>query len=96
MPSYFCWNYTIEHSVSNFVESRGGISYNVTDHLRVISHIPNVAQSEKALFGIRILIGPITALFFIIANIILAFYPINKKKYEEIQQQIKKMETNKK
>ena len=56
--------------------------------------IPNVLQSERALFGIRLLIGPITAAFFIIANIILVFYPINRKKYEEIQQQIKNMELN--
>ena len=62
--------------------------------LNVFGYIPNVVQSNKAIFGIRLLIGPITALLFIIANIILAFYPINKKKYEEIQQQIKVMEMN--
>ncbi len=52
----------------------------------------NLIQPEPAKFGIRMLIGPFTAIFIIIGCIILIFYPIDKKKYKEIQERIKEME----
>lgn len=64
--------------------------------LELFDYIPDVAQSETAILGIRLLIGPFTAVFFIIGNIILYFYPITKEKYAEIQETIKTMEEAKK
>ncbi len=49
-------------------------------------------QSPSAELGIRLLLGPIPAAVFILAAIVLYFYPITEKRYEEIQEQIKKME----
>lgn len=54
-----------------------------------------VAQTPTAILGIRLLIGPFTVFFLIIANVILYFYPINKKKYEEIRAKIAIMEKEK-
>lgn len=46
-------------------------------------------QSPEAILGIRLLIGPFTLIFYLIGVIVLSFYPINKKMYEEIQRKIK-------
>ena len=60
--------------------------------LGLFGYMPDIAQSESSLFGIRLLIGPITAVFFILGLVFLYLYPIDKKRYEEIQQTIKNME----
>ncbi|MCB1325600.1 MAG: MFS transporter [Spirochaetales bacterium] len=60
--------------------------------LDAFGYIPEVEQSESALLGIRLLVGPFTAMFFVAANVILAFYPIDKQAYEEIQATIKRRE----
>ena len=49
-------------------------------------------QSPRTILGIRLLIGPFTLIFYLIGVIVLAFYPINKKMYEDIQRQIKEKE----
>jgi GPH family glycoside/pentoside/hexuronide:cation symporter len=56
-------------------------------------YIPNLAQTELSQLGIRLLIGPLTAVFFIAANVVLWFYPINRKAYDEIMAKIKVMES---
>lgn len=56
--------------------------------------LPDVIQTESALFGIRRLFGPIPAFFFILAMITLYFYPINEKRYNEILVKIKDMESS--
>ena len=62
--------------------------------LDAFGYIPNlVPQPEASLMGIRLLIGPLTAVFFIAANIVLWFYPINRKAYDQIMAKIKKMES---
>ena len=60
--------------------------------LGLFGYIPDIAQSASSLFGIRLLIGPITALFFILGLVFLYLYPIDKKRHEEIQETIKKLE----
>jgi glycoside/pentoside/hexuronide:cation symporter, GPH family len=60
--------------------------------LGLFGYMPDIAQSESSLFGIRLLIGPITAVFFILGLVFLYLYPIDKKRYEEIQQTIKNLE----
>lgn len=52
--------------------------------LSAFGYIPDVAQSDLSLLGIRLLCGPIPVLFFIAGIIVLSFYPITRKNYEEI------------
>jgi len=56
--------------------------------LSAFGYIPDVAQSDLSLLGIRLLCGPIPVVFFVIGIIVLAFYPITREKYEEILQKI--------
>jgi GPH family glycoside/pentoside/hexuronide:cation symporter len=49
-------------------------------------------QTPSAELGIRLFLGPIPALVFVVAAIVLYFYPINEKRYEEIMAEIAKME----
>ena len=46
-------------------------------------YVPNVAQAPLAKLGIRLLVGPISAVFIVIGVAFLAFYPITRKYYEE-------------
>jgi glycoside/pentoside/hexuronide:cation symporter, GPH family len=52
-------------------------------------------QTPSAELGIRLLLGPISAAVFILATLVLCFYPITEKRYSEIQTQIKEMEAAK-
>jgi glycoside/pentoside/hexuronide:cation symporter, GPH family len=63
--------------------------------LSFVGYIPDVVQSEASLFGIRLLMGPISATIFIIAIAVLYFYPINEQRYNEILEQIGEMEKQK-
>jgi GPH family glycoside/pentoside/hexuronide:cation symporter len=56
-------------------------------------YIPNLAQTDLSQLGIRLLVGPLTAVFFIAANIVLWFYPIDKKAYDEIMAKVRVMES---
>ncbi len=55
-------------------------------------YIPNLAQTDLSQLGIRLLVGPLTAVFFIAANIVLWFYPIDRKAYDQIMAKIRVME----
>ncbi len=46
-------------------------------------YVPNVEQSPLARLGIRLLVGPFAAIFIIIGVVVLSFYPISRKYYEE-------------
>ncbi len=52
--------------------------------LSAFGYIPDVTQTELSLLGIRLLCGPIPILFFITGIVVLSFYPITRKKYQEI------------
>jgi len=56
--------------------------------LSIFGYVPDVAQTELSLLGIRLLCGPIPVLFFIIGIVILASYPITREKYQEILDKI--------
>ncbi len=56
--------------------------------LSAFGYIPDVAQTESSLLGIRLLCGPIPVIFFIAGIIILSFYPITREKYQEILDKI--------
>jgi GPH family glycoside/pentoside/hexuronide:cation symporter len=49
-------------------------------------------QAPSAELGIRLFLGPIPAAIFLAGAIVLYFYPINEKRYEEILAEIAKME----
>jgi GPH family glycoside/pentoside/hexuronide:cation symporter len=59
--------------------------------LSISGYIPGVAQTDSALLGIRLLLGPVPAFIFLLAIITLYFYPINEERYNEIIAQIKVM-----
>lgn len=61
--------------------------------LSLSGYLPDVAQSPEALLGIRVLMGPITAVLFLLSIFFLYLYPINEKRYNEILEEIGKMET---
>jgi len=46
--------------------------------------VPNAAQLDSAKLAIRLVIGPIPAVFLIAALVLVGFYPIDEKKYAEI------------
>jgi GPH family glycoside/pentoside/hexuronide:cation symporter len=46
-------------------------------------YVPNVTQTPLAKLGIRLLVGPISAVFVVVGVAILSFYPITRKYYEE-------------
>lgn len=60
--------------------------------LSLTGYIPDVAQTDTAMLGIRMLLGPISAAIFFLSIITLYFYPINEKRYNEILVEIKEME----
>ncbi len=64
--------------------------------LHVTGYVAETAQTGLAQLGIRLLIGPVTALFFVAAAFMLIFYPLNEQRYQELMDKIKKMEKERK
>jgi GPH family glycoside/pentoside/hexuronide:cation symporter len=60
--------------------------------LQGTGYVAEAVQTDLAQLGIRLLIGPVTALFFAGAAFLLLFYPLNEKRYQELQEKIKVME----
>lgn len=60
--------------------------------LHVTGYAAEAAQTGLARLGIRLLVGPVTAFFFIAAALLLIFYPLNEKRYAELQADIEAME----
>ena len=102
---------TIEFDYSNTKERKEGMFYGIWTFftklgqalaafiigwiLSSFNYIPEAVQTTHAKLGIRFLIGPIPALFFITGILIHSFYPIDQKKYNEILNNNKKNETSK-
>jgi GPH family glycoside/pentoside/hexuronide:cation symporter len=61
--------------------------------LSLSGFIANQTQAESAILSIRILVGPVTTLFFLFGVLVLAFYPITEKRYAEILSAIDRMES---
>ncbi|MFP4567052.1 MAG: MFS transporter [Spirochaetaceae bacterium] len=57
-----------------------------------VGGIPAETQSEAAMFGIRLLTGPVPALFFVTGIIVLSFFPITTRRYEEIMARVEAIE----
>ena len=52
--------------------------------LSLFGYLPDVEQGRLSILGIKLLCGPIPALFFIAGVIILSFYPINRAFYNRM------------
>jgi GPH family glycoside/pentoside/hexuronide:cation symporter len=57
-----------------------------------VGGVPAATQSESAMLGIRLLTGPVPALFFIAGVIVLSFFPITNRKYQEIMEKVHRRE----
>jgi len=84
----------VYYSIWTFVIALGGAlaGFLVGQSLDLFGYIPNIAQSATSILGIRLLIGPLPALLILISNLALAFYPLDKKRYEEVQATIRARE----
>ena len=64
--------------------------------LEAMGYVANaMPQSASAQLGIRLFLGPISAAIFIIAAVILYFYPITEKRYKEILAEIAERDAKK-
>jgi GPH family glycoside/pentoside/hexuronide:cation symporter len=64
--------------------------------LEAMGYVANlIPQSASAQLGIRLFLGPIAAFFFILAAVVLYFYPITEQRYKEICDEIAVMEAKK-
>jgi len=63
--------------------------------LQLSGFVQNVEQTELAKFGIRFLLGPTSGLFFAAAALLVAFYPLNEQRYNEVLAGIRDMESAK-
>lgn len=55
-------------------------------------YVANQIQSDTARLGIRLLIGPIPAVIFVIGIVVILFYPIDEKRYRSILAKIARNE----
>jgi GPH family glycoside/pentoside/hexuronide:cation symporter len=84
---FWTWGFKIGQALAIFLM---GIT------LEAMGYAANVMpQPETAQLGIRLFLGPISAAIFVIAAIILYFYPITEKRYKEILKEIAEMEEKK-
>ncbi len=74
---YGLWTFTSKLGQSFAIALNGWI-------LALFGYIPNVEQSRLSVLGIRLISGPIPALFFISGVIVLSFYPITHKYYDRM------------
>ena len=79
---YGLWTFTSKVGQALAIALNGWI-------LTAFGYVPNAAQSPTAMLGIRLLIGPVPALFFIVGIVVLSFYPINRTYYEAIVQKVR-------
>jgi GPH family glycoside/pentoside/hexuronide:cation symporter len=84
----------IYYSVWTFVIALGGAlaGFLVGQGLEMFGYVPDVVQSARSILGIRLLIGPLPALLFMLGNAAMAFYPLTRARYEQVQAQIRERE----
>jgi GPH family glycoside/pentoside/hexuronide:cation symporter len=73
---YGMWNFINQLGVAFALALNGWV-------LGWFGYVPNVAQDAASKLGIRLLVGPIAAVFVVIGIVVLSFYPITRKYYEE-------------
>ena len=81
----------VYYSVWTFVIALGGAlaGFLVGQSLELFGYVPNALQSARSILGIRLLIGPLPAILILVSNLALLFYPLDRKRYEEVQAQIR-------
>jgi len=72
---YGLWNFTLKVGQA-FATALIGLI------LAAFGYVPDAAQTATSQLGIRLLVGPLSAVFFIAGVVILSFYPITRKYYE--------------
>jgi glycoside/pentoside/hexuronide:cation symporter, GPH family len=90
-------NEGVYYSVWTFVIALGGAlaGFLVGQGLALFGYVPDAVQTARSMLGIRLLIGVLPGIFILSANIVLAIYPLSKKRYEEVLLKIKEMESGK-
>jgi GPH family glycoside/pentoside/hexuronide:cation symporter len=81
----------IYYSVWTFMTALGGAvaGFLVGQGLNLGSYVPDVAQAASSVLTMRLLIGPLPVLLILLANLAIYAYPLDQKRYERIQQQIR-------
>jgi glycoside/pentoside/hexuronide:cation symporter, GPH family len=81
----------VYYSVWTFVIALGGAlaGFLVGQSLGLFGYVPNAVQSARSILGIRLLIGPLPAILILLSNLALFFYPLDRKRYEEVQRLIR-------
>jgi glycoside/pentoside/hexuronide:cation symporter, GPH family len=80
----------VYYSVWTFVIALGGAfaGFLVGQCLDLFGYIPDAVQSARSVLGIRLLIGPLPAVLILLGNLALAFYRLDRKRYQEVQAEI--------
>jgi GPH family glycoside/pentoside/hexuronide:cation symporter len=80
----------VYYSIWTFVIALGGAlaGFLVGQGLDLFGYVPDAVQSARSILGIRLLIGIVPAVIILLGNILLAFYPLTKKRYEEVLAEI--------
>jgi len=73
---YGMWNFINQLGVAFALALNGWV-------LGWFGYVPNVAQDGLSKLGIRLLVGPIAAFFVVVGIVVLSFYPITRKYYDE-------------
>jgi GPH family glycoside/pentoside/hexuronide:cation symporter len=60
----------------------------LSGYLQPTDAVPSPVQPASALWAIRILMGPVPALFLLLAIFFAYLYPITREKHEEIRRQL--------
>ena len=84
----------VYYSVWTFMIALGGAfaGFLVGQSLGLFGYVPDAIQTATSILGIRLLIGPLPAVLILLGNLSLIFYPLNQKRYEEMQAAIKEKE----
>jgi GPH family glycoside/pentoside/hexuronide:cation symporter len=84
----------VYYSVWTFMVALGGAfaGFLVGQCLAFFGYVPDAAQSAQSILGIRLLVGLLPGILIVLGNVVLAFYPLNQKRYEEIQAAIRAKE----
>jgi GPH family glycoside/pentoside/hexuronide:cation symporter len=91
---YGLWTFTSKTGQAIAVQIMG-IVLDLFHYVRPVNNEAIMNQPPEALFGMKFLLGPVTAFFFVAASIAVLFYPLTAKKFEELMTKIKRMEAGK-
>ena len=87
----------VYYSVWTFMIATGGAfaGFLVGQSLGLFGYVPDAIQSASSILSMRLLIGPLPALLILLGNLALIFYPLNQKRYEQVQAAVREMEAQK-